>query len=411
MKEPPPWQGEPQAGTLVHVVGRIDESVFSFLGPATTTLAEAGIAQCVVWIDDPRSAYLLPRFDPRVELQPVADAGGVLRRWRTFAEVVRRIVGERRVRGMHLHGLAPLLWTRRIARRAGPGVPVYFSPHATPGLGARSAWGLRPGWLLKGWLAATGQRAIVTMLEEAAALHRATRAPIQVVESAVPALYYGTPRREARHPLIVTGSRSDDRRAVELFVQLAVLLSGSHLKLSFNWIGRLGPESVAQLKAANVGYFEADDDGEIATRLAAGWLYLAPTDSATGFPVFVAAAMALGLPCVVLGSPEHSDLLRDGETGYLCRTELEVMQRIGRLIDEAALRRQIGQAGRHEAQRRFSPERFRDSLLAAYELPPAPRAALTHDEQTDEHLGGALDASALLRGPDSRAPRLATDEY
>jgi len=96
MKEPPPWPVEPHAGTLVHVVGRIDASVFSFLGPATATLAEAGIAQCVVWIDDPRSAYLLPRFDPRVELRPVTDAGGVLRRWRTFAAVVRRIVGERR---------------------------------------------------------------------------------------------------------------------------------------------------------------------------------------------------------------------------------------------------------------------------------------------------------------------------
>jgi hypothetical protein len=406
MKEPPPWQIGPQGGTLVHVVGRLDAGVAGFLGPATTTLAEAGIAQCVVWIDAPDQAGLLERLDPRVERRPVADAGGVLRRWRVFAAHVRRIVAERRVRGVHLHGLAPLLWTRRAA----PGVPVYFSPHAAPGLGPRSAWGLRPGWLLKGWLAATGQRAIVTMLEEAAALHRATQAPMQVVENAVPVVYFDTPRREARHPLIVTGGRGDDRRAVELFVQLAVLLSGSQLNLSFNWIGRLGPASLAQLKAANVGYVETDDDGVIATRLAAGWIYLAPTDSATGFPTFVAAAMALGLPCLVLGSPEHSDLLRDGETGYLCSTELEVMERIGRLIDELSLRRQIGQAGRREAQRRFSPERFRAALLAAYDLPPAPPAVLLgHDEQTDEHLGGALDASALLRGLDSRPARYATD--
>lgn len=165
MDEPPPWQARPPGGTLVHVVGRLDAAVVGFLGPATTTLAEAGVAQCVVWIDDPRQAGQAERLDPRVELRPVADAGGVLRRWRVFAAHVRQIVAERRVGGMHLHGLAPLLWTRRIARRAGPRVPVYFSPHAAPGLGPRSAWGLRPGWLLKGWLAATGQRAIVTMLD------------------------------------------------------------------------------------------------------------------------------------------------------------------------------------------------------------------------------------------------------
>lgn len=380
-----PWELDAQIGTVVHVCGRINDALFSFLGPATAALAEAGLAQCVLLIEDDHHGYLLRRFDPRVELLAVPAEGSKLGRWRALTAGLRALMRERRLRAVHLHGLAPLLWARGIARTAGPDVPVYFSPHATRGFGPRAAFGLRAGRLFRGLLVADGQRTIVNMLEEAAALHRATDAPMQVVESAVPEVFLRTPRHEAKHPLIVTGSRSDDRRSVELFAQLAVLLSGSDLRLSFNWIGRLGEASVARLKAANVGYFEVEDDAEIASRMAAGWIFLAPTGGTPGFPVFLAAAMALGLPCVVFGSPEHSDLVRDGETGYLCRNDAEVMHRIGRLIDEPLLRRQIGHAARAEAASRFSPERFRDSLLAAYDLPEAPAPLPPpRDEQTED---------------------------
>lgn len=383
-----------QAGTVVHVCGRIDDALFSFLGPATAALAEAGLPQCVLLIEDDRHAELVRRFDPRVELLAVPAEGSALARWRSLGKALRALVRERRLRAVHLHGLAPLVWARGIARGAGPQVPVYFSPHAAPSLGPRAAFGMRAGRLFRGLLVADGQRTIVNMLEEAAALHRATQAPMQVVESAVPAVFLRTPLHEAKRPLIVTGSRSDDRRSVELFAQLAVLLTGTDLGLSFNWIGKLGEASVARLKAANVGYFEVDDDAEIASRMAAGWIYLAPSGGMPGFPVFLAAAMALGLPCVVVGSPEHSDLVRDGETGYLCRNDAEVMHRIGRLIDEPLLRRQIGQAARDEATSRFSPERFRDSLLAAYDLPEAQtELPPPSDEQTADTLPDVLHLS------------------
>ena len=382
-----------QPGTVVHVCGRVDDALFSFLGPATAALAEAGLAQCVLMIEDPRHAYLLRRFDPRVEVLAVPADGPVLAHWRVLGKALRALVRERCLRAVHLHGLAPLVWARGIARSAGPHVPVYFSPHAAPGLGPRAAFGLRAGRLFRGLLVADGQRTIVNMLEEAAAMHRATQAPVEVVESAVPDIFLRTPLHEAKRPLIVTGSRSDDRRSVELFAQLAVLLTGTDLGLSFNWIGKLGEASVARLKAANVGYFEVEDDAEIASRMAAGWIYLAPSGSTPGFPVFLAAAMALGLPCVVFGSPEHSDLVRDGETGYLCRNDAEVMHRIGRLIDEPVLRRQIGQAARDEAASRFSPERFRDSLLAAYDLSEAAADMPPSDAQTGDALPATLHLS------------------
>jgi glycosyltransferase involved in cell wall biosynthesis len=364
-------QAQPSADgrAVVHLVGRLNDAVFSFLGPATTALAEAGIDQCVVLIDDPRAAHLKPRFHGNVELVAAPYEQKALRRWSGLSAAFRGVVSRRPLRAIHLHGLMPLLLGRGIARSFGAGaVPVYFSPHASPSLRPRGAFGALIGPLVKGILATKRQRTIVNMLEEAYTLHRVTREPIHVVEGAVPPVFFDTRRHEARRPLIVTGSRDDEPRSVELIAQLAVLLSGDDLQVAFNWIGRLGSASVARLKAANVGYFEASDDAEIALRLACGWLYLAPRSGPPGFPVFVAAAMALGLPCAVIGSPEHSDLIRDGETGFLCRTDNEVMRCIGRLIDEPLLRKQIGQAARREAENRFSPGRFRDSLFSAYEL-------------------------------------------
>jgi hypothetical protein len=354
---------------VVHLVGHLNGAVFNFLGPATAALAEAGLDQFVVLIDDPRGAELKPHFHRQVRWVETACPRNPLQRWRMLATAFRDVVSREPLHAIHLHGLGPLLWGGSIARMAAGGtVPVYFSPHTAPALLPRAAFDALIGPLLKGILATERQRTIVNMLEEAHALHRSTHEPMHVVEGTVPPVFFATRRNEARHPLIVTGSRDDDPRSVGLFAQLAVLLSGNELRVSFNWIGRLGPASVARLKAANVGYFEATDDAEIASRLACGWLYLAPRNGPPGFPALLAGAMALGLPCAVIASPEHGDLIRDGETGVLCRNDNEVMRCIGRLIDDPQLRQLIGQAAKHEAERRFSPGRFRDSLFSAYEL-------------------------------------------
>lgn len=355
-------------GPVVHLVHRLNESIFGFIGPATEALARAGLAQCIVLVDDDEASRLMPRLPRDAELVTVPDARDPLRLNKDLGDAFRGVLQRVPPRAVHLHGFTALTVGGVIARREAAGAEVFFSPHLLRALGPESPL-LRalPG----GWLGRTrlldGQRMIVNRLEEAYTLHQLTHEPMQVVESAVAPAYFDATTAESRHPLIVTGSHRDDRRGVELFAQLAVLLSGGELRLSFNWIGRLGPASAARLKAANVGYFETADDAEIASRLASGWLFLAPGDS-PGFPAFLARAMAMGLPCVAMTSPEHTDLLRDRETGFLSGNDVEAMERIARLIDEPLLRRQIGQAARREAQSRFSPESFRGSLYAAYRI-------------------------------------------
>ena len=120
-----------------------------------------------------------------------------------------------------------------------------------------------------------------------------------------------------------------------------------------------------RLNAANVGVFDVASDAECASQLAAGWMYIA-LDGTRGFPPFLAKAMATGLPCVATDCPQHREVIRDGETGFLCQSERDMIGRIAALIDSPTLRARVGKAAREEAKRRFGESRFSASLLAAY---------------------------------------------
>jgi len=190
---------------------------------------------------------------------------------------------------------------------------------------------------------------------------------VRLVEGPVSAPFFEVTGAPARHPLIISASRSHNLRGVEAFDQLAVLLGGGALHLGFNWIGPVNEVSGARLKAANVGVFEARDDTERASRMASGWLYVSLGGN-RGFPLSLAEAMAAGLPSVAIDSPFHRDIVRHGETGYLCRSQTEVIDRIAQLIDTPPLRQRMGRAARTIARERFSEATFREALLSAYQL-------------------------------------------
>ncbi len=180
-------------------------------------------------------------------------------------------------------------------------------------------------------------------------------------------VFFETLPNTARRPLIVTSSGVDQPRSALTFAQLAVLLGDESLGLSFNWIGATAAESRAALKAAHVGVFEVKSDHERAQRLACGWVYLAAGD-AVGFLV---EAMALGLPCIALDSAATRNVVRHGETGFLCRNSTEVRQAIAELVDSAELRERLGTAARLDVRQRFGAGPVRESVLSACALPAA----------------------------------------
>jgi glycosyltransferase involved in cell wall biosynthesis len=347
----------------VHVVGHVTDEVFSFLGPATSVLARSGLEQAVVTIDEARYRHHLANLHESAKLVLTPTIRNPLRQWQALLRECRGALEGAPLHAVHLHGFLPCLVGASVVRAAGLRAPIFYSPHGSRSLGRLRTVGAVALFLIRPLLRPLRSSAIVNVPRETLEFER--WGSVALVESPVSEAFHKVPRNEARHPLIVTGGRRQNARSVELFAQLAVLLSGEDLGISFNWIGSVDGASRLRLNAANVGVFDVASDADCASRLAAGWVYVAPGHT-RGFPLFLAEAMAAGLPCVATDCPQHREVIRDGETGFLCRSERDLIGHIATLIDSPTLRASIGKAARDEARQRFGEPRFSVRLLAAY---------------------------------------------
>lgn len=334
-------------GKVVHLVGPVTDDVFGFLGHATSALADADIEQSIVFVNCHQLHSGLLRVHASVRVVVTPPTRNPLRRWLWALKAFRHELRRGPTQGVHLYGQLPALIGTWIARRAGVAIALQHSPY--------------------GAIAAARPASQGNARDGKAPMPPATQ-PVARVERPVDPDFFCVPRNEARRPLIVTGSHVGDPRSADLFAQLAVLLGGEDLGLAFNWVGSVDAATRLRLKAAQVGVFPAETVGEWASRLAAGWVYLAPGGN-RGFPSLLIEAMAVGLPCVAVDTPDHRDVIRHGENGYLCRTAEEIVDCIAPLIDSQELRQQIGLAARATAEQRFGEASFRDALFAAYQLP------------------------------------------
>jgi glycosyltransferase involved in cell wall biosynthesis len=314
-------------------------------------------------IDEPRYRHHVARLHAAVELALAPALRNPVRQWQAVYRACRAELARGPLRAVHLHGLWPFLVGAVAVRAAGVSSPIFYSPHASESLGRLRSIVSFVLQLLRPVLHTSHSTAIVNVLDEVRAFD--TWNMVELVESPVGDAFLTVPRNEARHPLIVTGGRVQSRQSAELMAQLAVLLSGDDLEVSFNWIGSVEPASRLRLQAAQVAVFDATSDAECASRLAAGWIYVAPGGT-RGFPVFLVEAMAAALPCVALDCPQHRALIRHGETGFLCDSDRSMIECIAALIDSPALRERIGAAAREEAARRFDAAQFGARLRAAY---------------------------------------------
>ncbi|HQR51843.1 MAG TPA: glycosyltransferase [Burkholderiales bacterium] len=349
-------------GRVVHVVGRVTDEVFSFLGPATSALARLGVRQAVVMIDDARYRCHLARIHESVEVILAPSTRNPIHQWREVLRACRVSLEGGPLHAVHLHGLLPCLVGAGAVRSARLQLPILYSPHGSRSLGSMRTMGVLAPSLIRPLIRPLPHAAIVTVPREAFAFEKWES--VAVVENPVAEVFHKVRRHEARQPLIVTGGRGQDRRGVARFAQFAVLLGGD-LRVGFNWLGTVDASVRQRLTAANVAVFDVTSEQECASRLASAWIYAAP-GATRGFPLFLARAMAVGLPCVVADSPHHRGVIRHGETGFLCRSERAMLERIATLLDNPGLRARIGAAARDEARSRFGEHRFSASLLAAY---------------------------------------------
>ena len=86
-----------------------------------------------------------------------------------------------------------------------------------------------------------------------------------------------------------------------------------------------------------------------------------------GMPLALIEAQASGLPAVVSDVVGNRDVVINGETGFVCKSDEELLQKTRLLIEDADLRRHMGRAARAMASVRFSVDRMHREMMAVYE--------------------------------------------
>ena len=85
-----------------------------------------------------------------------------------------------------------------------------------------------------------------------------------------------------------------------------------------------------------------------------------------GMPLALIEAQAAGLPAVVSDVVGNRDVVIDGETGFVCKTDADLLQKTRLLIEDVNLRYRMGQAAREMAAKRFSVDRMHAEMMAVY---------------------------------------------
>lgn len=348
---------------LLHIVGKVTDEVFSFLGPATQALSNSGHAQHIVTIDSPLHRHHVEQFDVHATVTRIPEASNPIVEWNAVRQACRSELAKGDIGALHVHGLLPLLVSSAASHSATTRAPIVYSPHGSRSLGNSRFMGRVAMWAARSVTRHGRPSAIVTLPREVAAFERWEVA--DVIENPVADVFFSVARREAGKPLIVTGGRETSIRSVEIFSQLAVLLSGEELGLAFNWFGSVPVVAQEQMKAAGISILPILRDDEFADEVSKGWMYVAP-GSTHGFPLFLAQAMAAGLPCVALDCDQHREIIEDGRNGFLCASEQEMVSVIAALVDDVALRRRMGALARATAEARFRMSQFEDKLMTAY---------------------------------------------
>jgi len=306
-----------------------------------------------------KAAHHLPEMTR--EISPARDLRALRR--------LRALLREHRPDVVHAHSSKAGILARAAARAAGVS-RVFYSPHGYGFLMQDRSGAERALYrLLERAAARAGETVAVSPSEAELARRLAGGRPVHVVCDA----YLGGFPERAAHDGRVVGAcgRMTYARNPDAWVLLAQRLTDSRNGVKCVWIGGGEDEPAARAHLTNMN---------LASKVeVTGWL---PADAARerlrGVDVFthysrwdampnaVLEAMACGLPVVASDIPGNRDLVEDGETGFLVKSEVELLERCQQLLDDEPLRARLGAAGRERVRRDFSRERMLGDLARLY---------------------------------------------
>lgn len=183
-----------------------------------------------------------------------------------------------------------------------------------------------------------------------------------------------TPAGDAPHdPIAVMfASRLLHAKGVEDFVIAAERLAGQARFIIVGEPDPDNPDSVSRneidgwLAGRFVEYWGRREDMPAVMRMAD--IFCLPTFYREGVPKVLVEAAATGLPIVTTDIPGCNDVVVDGDNGLLIppRDAGAIVSALARLINDAELRRRMGQAGRDRVIKYFSIEHVLDQTLRLY---------------------------------------------
>ena len=284
----------------------------------------------------------------------------------------------------HLHYPPPLtsyFATRVLARRKAPVCLTYHCDLYLPGAAGRLLAGLYQTVFLPPTL--DRSRRIVVHTRS----YGVTSAPLRgreltVIPSAVdldrfrPGLDSSRVRAdlriEGKRVLVFTG-RLVPHKGVDVILQALALLpkdvvlvvigAGPRLPSLVGLARRLGVED-------RVRFCPAVSDEDLPYFLALGDVFVFPSQNRLeGFGLVVAEAMAAGLPVVVADMPGVREVIEPGKEGLLAEPLIatDLADKVRILLDDPALARRMGRAGRDRAEALYALPVVVRSLLSLYE--------------------------------------------
>ncbi len=286
------------------------------------------------------------------EISPLKDAAAFWRLYRLFRDERPDVV--------HAHSSKAGALARPAAWLAG--VPlVYYTPHGYGFLQKdRSAPSRALYWLAELSVSWIGTIVAVSPSEAALARRLSWGKKVEVVcDPFLGQWPDAAARREANALRVGSCGRLTFARNPDAFVNLSQRLTDSRNKLTCVWIGGGEDEQRIRrqlenmnlgLKVEVTGWLEHEQAQEKLRDLDVV-IHFSRWD---GLSNAVLEAMAYGLPIVASDHPGNRDAIVHGETGFLAKSEVELLEYTLKLVDDAELRRRFGENGRRRVRENFA---------------------------------------------------------
>lgn len=301
-------------------------------------------------------------FVPMVKnVSPAADARDAI----VLARLFKRLQPD----AIHLHSSKAGVLGRVAASVTGYGRRTFYSPRGFAFLRQDVSAMTQSLYLLFERIATHLQGTLVacSASEERLARDRVGHPRVVLVENSadVVAMDSAGPRSGDR-VRVVTSGRLCYQKAPWRFRDLAIALSG--LPVDFVWIG--GGELEQSLVVADERPVSLESTGwldraDVAFELSRSHIFVM-TSLWEGMPLSLIEAQAAGLPAVVPDIIGCRDIVRHGETGFVCDSDEQLSYSVRELIENRSLRERMGRSARAMARERFSIERMHREMLTVY---------------------------------------------